>query len=127
MLVGFGTHRGTVIAADEWGAPMERMRLPTARPGSLEDLLHRAVKGDGLFLFDGSDDGGIRDFDRAIGHRAVGVVYDPAAERLGNYVPTVVPKRYDAFVFIDETRALDALHMPAVTDGEPPETYPTGM
>ena len=31
VLVGFGTHRGTVIAADEWGAPMERMRVPRAQ------------------------------------------------------------------------------------------------
>src|SRR3954466_15040468 len=27
VLVGFGTHRGTVIAGQEWGAPMERMRV----------------------------------------------------------------------------------------------------
>ena len=36
VLVGFGTHRGTVIAADEWGAPMERMRVPPARHDSFE-------------------------------------------------------------------------------------------
>src|SRR5512132_4565794 len=31
VLVGFGTNRGTVIAGDEWGAPMRRMRVPPAR------------------------------------------------------------------------------------------------
>src|SRR5512146_3410965 len=31
MLIGFASHRGTVIAADEWGAPMQRMRVPIAR------------------------------------------------------------------------------------------------
>ena len=31
------------------------------------------------------------------GHRAIGVVYDPEAERYGNYVPTVLPLRYAAF------------------------------
>ncbi|WP_446215626.1 erythromycin esterase family protein [Micromonospora sp. IBHARD004] len=30
-------------------------------------------------------------------HRAVGVVYHPERERLGNYVPTVLGDRYDAF------------------------------
>jgi hypothetical protein len=38
-----------------------------------------------------------------------------------------MPRRYDAFLFIDETRALDALHMPVRVDHEPPETYPSGM
>src|SRR5579884_1666540 len=53
MLVGFGTHRGTVIAADEWGEPMERMSVPAARPGSFEDAMHDAVAGDALLLFEG--------------------------------------------------------------------------
>jgi erythromycin esterase-like protein len=128
MLVGFGTHRGTVIAGAEWGEPMERMRVPSARDGSLEDLLHQAVRGDGLLVFDGSDDGGIRGFGAPIPHRAIGVVYDPSSEQYGNYVPTIVPRRYDAFVFVDETRAVDPLHMPVVIDeAEMPETFPTGM
>jgi erythromycin esterase len=127
VLVGFGTHRGTVIAGAEWGEPMERMRVPAAREGSLEDLMHEAVRGDGLFLFDGTDDAGIRGFDAPIAHRAIGVVYDPRAERYGNYVPTIVPRRYDAFIFIDESRAVDPLHMPVAIDAEVPETFPTGM
>ena len=126
-LVGFGTHRGTVIAADEWGAPMERMRVPSARVGSFEDAMHDAAVGDALLLFDGSDDGSIPGLDEPLGHRAIGVVYDPSYERWGNYVPTVVPRRYDAFIFIDETRAVDPLHMPVQVDGEAPETYPSGV
>jgi erythromycin esterase-like protein len=127
VLVGFGTHRGTVIAADEWGAPMQRLRVPAARAGSVEEALHAAGVGDALLLFDGSDDGGIAGLDAPLGHRAIGVVYDPAHERWGNYVPTVVPRRYDAFIYVDETRAVDPLHMPVRVDGERPETYPSGM
>ena len=127
VLVGFGTHRGTVIAGAEWGEPMERMRIPVARDASLEDLLHRAVKGDGLFIFDGTRDGGIPELDQPLDHRAIGVVYDPGAERFGNYVPTIMPCRYDAFLYIDESRAVDPLHMPVVVDAEVPETFPTGM
>jgi hypothetical protein len=85
------------------------------------------VNGDSLFIFDGSSNGGISGFDLALDHRAIGVVYDPHAERLGNYVRTIVPRRYDAFVFIDESRAVDPLHMPVMVDGEVPETYPSGM
>jgi erythromycin esterase len=127
VLVGFGSHRGTVIAGEEWGAPMRRMPVPAAREGSLEDLLHRGIGGDGLLLFDGSDDGGIAGLEKPIAHRAIGVVYDPDSERWGNYVPTIAARRYDAFLYVDESRALDPLHLPALTEGEAPETYPTGM
>jgi len=127
MLVGFGTHRGTVIAADEWGAPMQRMRVPAAREGSFEEAMHDAAVGDVLMLFDESDNSGVRGFDEPMGHRAIGVVYDPNHERWGNYVPTVVPRRYDAFLYIDETKAVDPLHMAVKVDGEPPETYPSGQ
>jgi erythromycin esterase len=55
------------------------------------------------------------------------VVYDPTRERYGNYVPTVLPRRYDAFLYLDETRALRPLHMRlSDEDGEPPETFPSG-
>ncbi len=127
MLVGFGTHRGTVIAAKEWGASMERMRMPVARPDSWEDTLHGSVDRDVLLIFDGTEDGGIAGLDTPMDHRAIGVVYEPRAERWGNYVPTIVPRRYDVFAFIDETHAVDPLHMPALVDREVPETYPTGM
>ncbi len=60
-------------------------------------------------------------------NRAIGVVYYPARERYGNYVPTVLPRRYDAFLYIDESKAVDPLHMPASMGAEPPETYPSGM
>jgi erythromycin esterase-like protein len=128
MIVGFGTHRGSVIAGEDWGAPMERMRVPDARAGSWEDRAHRALGGESaLFIFDGSDDGGVPRLDQPTDHRAIGVVYDPRAERWGNYVPTIVPRRYDAFMFIDETRAVDPLHMDVVPSAEAAETYPTGM
>ena len=128
VLVGFGTHRGSVIAAEEWGLPMQWMRVPDARTGSYEDLMHRTGIGDFLLLF-GDEDGlePLSTLEEPRGHRAIGVVYDPDHERWGNYVPTILPRRYDAFLFFDETRAVDPLHMPVRVDGEVPETYPTGM
>ena len=127
MLVGFGSQRGTVIAGDEWGAPMRRMRVPEGRERSWEDLLHRASARDKLLIFDGSSDGGIGGLDQPLEHRAIGVVYDPDAERWGNYVPTIVPRRYDAFIYVDKSKAVDPLHMPVRVGGDEPETYPTGM
>ena len=128
VLVGFGTHSGSVVAAEAWGRPMRRVPVPEARAGSFEALMHRARGGDALLLFDGqSDDGGVPGLDQVLAHRAIGVVYNPHAERWGTYVPTVVPRRYDAFLYVDESRAVDALHMPVRVDGEVPETYPSGM
>ena len=127
VLVGFGTHRGTVIAAGEWGAPMERMRVPPARANTFEEAMHDAAVGDALLIFDGSHGGGVRGLDEPMGHRAIGVVYDPNAERWGNYVPTLIARRYDAFLYIDETRAVDPLHMPVRIGGEAPETFPSGQ
>ncbi|MCI0365508.1 MAG: erythromycin esterase family protein, partial [Phycisphaerales bacterium] len=63
---------------------------------------------------------------RVRGHRAIGVVYNPAHERYGNYVPTVLPMRYDAFLFIDQTMALHPLHLKE-RGGEVPDTYPWGF
>jgi len=129
VLVGFGSHHGTVIAGEEWGAPMRRMRVPDARDGSFEDVMHEAVTAAdetaALLVFDDAADGGIAGLDEPLPHRAIGVVYDPDHERWGNYVPTVVPGRYDAFIYIDETRALNPLHLP-VKVGEVPETFPSG-
>ena len=124
--VGFGSHRGSVIAGDEWGAPMERMRVPEAKAGSIEDGFHRSDLGDAIVRFDRgyatADDADPLAEPR--GHRAIGVVYDPDFES-GNYVRTVLPDRYDAFVHLEET---EALHPLGLEGGEtPPETYPWGL
>jgi erythromycin esterase-like protein len=125
VLVGFGSHRGRVIAGREWEAPMERMPVPPGRPGSWEDLLHAGLGGDGLLLF-GADTVSA-EWLAPRGHRAIGVVYHPEYERHGNYVPTALPRRYDAFLYLDETEALHPLHMRVRHEGEVPETFPTGV
>ena len=125
VLVGFGPHRGSVVAGSEWGAPMQAIPVPPARAGSWEDVLHRAGPEDRLLLFDRADLP--QPFFDVRGHRAIGVVYRPQFEAFGNYVPTVLPRRYDAFLYCDETRALRPLHMPVREEHEVPETYPTGV
>jgi erythromycin esterase-like protein len=124
VLVGFGTHRGTVIAAEGWEEPMQRMPVPPASADSWEDVLHRAGPEDRLLVFDGEQD---EDFLRVRDHRAIGVVYHPLAERFGNYVPTVLPRRYDAFVYLDQTHALSPLHLVERPEHEFPETWPSGF
>jgi erythromycin esterase-like protein len=106
--VGFGTHRGTVMAANRWGEEMEVMNVPQAALGSWEDLMHAAGPNDKYILFNNEN---AHFFNNEIGHRAIGVVYNPEYEHLGNYVPSVMSERYDAFIFIDETKALTPIEV----------------
>ena len=104
---------------------MQRMPLPPARAGSWEHVLHQATEDDALLLL--ARTGATRESLEQRGHRAVGVVYHPESE-IGNYVPTVLPRRYDAFVYLDATRALHPLReVHPRAEGEVPETFPTGV
>ena len=125
VLVGFSSYRGSVIAGKSWGATMRKIPVPEAKANSLEYLLHSAGKQNKLLLTE--DFAGIDVFmENHIGHRAIGVVYNPELEQYGNYVPTIFPLRYDALIFLDETKALHPLHIKP--DGEQmPETYPFGV
>jgi erythromycin esterase-like protein len=67
-----------------------------------------------------------KNFRSPIGHRAIGVVYNPEHERFGNYVPTILPERYDAFIFLDETTALHPIHI-QTEKNQVPDTYPFGI
>ena len=124
LLVGFASYQGSVIAGEEWGAPMQRMPVPPARSGSWEEILHEESAADRLLLFTGDEP---EELLEPRGHRAIGVVYRPAHERFGNYVPTVLPYRYDALLYLDHTSALRPLHLTERQDGEAPETFPSGM
>lgn len=143
VLVGFSTYEGTVIAAEEWGAKMEKINVPAAREGSWDYMLHHEYDDskknikNRLLVFERNDvvntilDSKKDDFlyDESFenrGQRAIGVVYNPKYERFGNYVPTVLPLRYDLLLFIDSTNALYPLHIKQVKDKDLPDTFPRG-
>ncbi|HEV8570695.1 MAG TPA: erythromycin esterase family protein [Actinoplanes sp.] len=125
VLVGFGSHRGTVMAGASWGAPMEVMPVPPGRPESLEDILHAAAPPRTLMMFPPFAQRPDVLVDK-LEQRAIGVVYRPERERWANYVPTVLGDRYDAFLWFDESRAVSPLHTRHV-DAHEPETYPSGV
>jgi erythromycin esterase len=124
VLVGFGTHRGTVIAGTAWGAPMRAMSVPPAQRHSLEDVLHAAAPEQALLVFPTGDRPHL--LTDELDHRAIGVVYHPRREAFGNYVPTVLGDRYDAFCWFDESHAVAPLAVRQVGAVEP-ETYPSGL
>lgn len=125
VLVGFGSYKGTVMAGKSWGAAMRKIEMPEARKGSWEYFLHKAGNENKLLLMDELATNDML-MEHPIGHRAIGVVYNPAYELYGNYVPSILPLRYDAFIYLDETKALHPLHIEP--DGKQmPETYPFGV
>ncbi|WP_205502265.1 erythromycin esterase family protein [Rufibacter psychrotolerans] len=123
FIVGFGSHRGTVIAASSWGAPLQTMPVPPATPGSWEAILHQLSPTNKIILSKDLRENKV--LNRPVGHRAIGVVYNPKLEHLGNYVPSIMPKRYDAFLYLDSTRALHPIQTITVRN-EPPDLYPSG-
>lgn len=124
VLVGFGSYKGSVIAGRSWGAPMEEMTVPEAPEGSWEYLLHSMNKENRLLIFDPDKNKEL--MSQRLNHRAIGVVYNPGADRYSNYVPSRLPQRYDAFLYIDETEAVHPLHLKAHSKGVP-DTYPWNL
>lgn len=122
--VGFGSYEGSVVAGPEWGAALEKMPVPRAVRNSWENQLHNQLQGNNAVLLatELHDHPQLR---QPVGHRAIGVVYRPQFEQFGNYVPSLIPERYDAFLFLDRTQALHPLPT-AMQLNVPPDLYPWG-
>jgi erythromycin esterase-like protein len=120
-IVGLGSYQGTVIAANQWGDPMKVMEVPPAIPGSWEHTLHQLGATDKILFSDELRKNPV--LRKQVGHRAIGVQYNPGREK-GNYVPSIIPERYDAFLYFDKTKALRPI--PIQQRNEPPDTYPSG-
>jgi erythromycin esterase len=97
------------------------MAVPESRKGSWDEVLHRAGGEDKILVFEGKGP-----FGEIRGQRAIGVVYHPEYEHLGNYVPTALSRRYDALLYLDETEALNPLPVALAPREEVPETFPSG-
>lgn len=108
--VGFSTYTGTVLAGREWQGERQLMQVPEAESTSMDAKLKALGIGD-FWLIWGDRSALPRELRaRWYTHRAIGVVYNPETERQGNYVRTIFPDRYNALIFIEESRALTPLH-----------------
>jgi erythromycin esterase-like protein len=127
VLVGFSTYQGTVTAASDWDAPAERKRVRPGLPGSFEALFHGARERNFLLIMrlDSRLEESLSE--RRL-ERAIGVIYHPETERVSHYFEARLPDQFDAVIHIDETHAVEPLDRTAGWDeGEPPETFPTGL
>ncbi len=111
LIIGFTSYRGEVMAGREWGARREVMTKPTARDGSFDAWLREALAQRESAVFIPLEQSRADPVLRRFGmQRAIGVTYNPEQDFRANYVPTVLPLRYDALIFFYETRALKPLH-----------------
>jgi len=125
-LIGFGTDRGKVAAADDWGAPMRVKDILPARADSYERVFRQSGVARSLTDLRMPRVVGLRDV-LAVPRleRAIGVVYRPETELQSHYFQAVLPEQFDAVVWFEETHAVTPLPT-AAPDGVP-ETYPFGV
>ena len=130
-LIGFGTHTGTVAAADDWDEPM---KIKSVRP-SLPDSYERASHDSGVprFLLDLREGEVGREVRQALLQprleRFIGVIYRPDTERWSHYSQAILPRQFDGWVWFDETSAVTPLpgEQRAGEQGREEETYPFGL
>lgn len=125
-LIGFGTHSGTVMAADDWDGDARVMAVKPSRPDSFERQFHET--GLGRFLVD------LRDGEQPeLRHRLsqprlerfIGVIYRPETERWSHYSECSLARQFDGFVWFNETTAVTPL--PTRVREGPDETWPFGL
>ncbi len=121
--VGFTTYQGTVSAASDWHAPVERKKVRKALVGSYEALFHELQPSDFLYVTPHK-----KLLPENLLERAIGVVYLPEAERVSHYFYADIEKQFDAIIHCDTTRAVEPLEKTEIwITGEVPEAYPSGL
>lgn len=124
-LVGFGTDRGRVAAAEEWGAPMRRMDLPRAQ-GGYERIFRDAGCPGFVLELRAPERPELRARlapPRRL--RTIGPIYRPDRDAGDRALQVSLPHAFDAFVWLEETHAIEPLggHVPSGL----PETHPFGI
>jgi erythromycin esterase-like protein len=131
-IIGCGTHTGTVAAAHEWDEDMEVMDVNPSRPDSWEYIAHST--GIPRFVLDLRPGYASMDLRKAFEQevprleRFIGVIYRPDTERISHYSQAYLHEQLDAYVWFDESSAVNPLEkVQPVTPLGREETYPFGL
>ncbi len=109
-LIGFGTHTGTVAAADDWDSPMRVKRVNASLAESYERLSHDSeVPRFLLDLREGENRKIAARLMEPMLERFIGVIYRPDSEPWSHYSQAILPDQFDGWVWIDETEAVTPL------------------
>lgn len=126
VLIGFGTDRGTVAAASDWGGEMQTMRVRPAREDSWEAAFRHTGYARTLTDWRGTKRRELADtVGQTLLERAIGVVYRPQSELASHYFEAILADQFDAYVWFEETRAVTPLE--AEKPHGAPETWPFGL
>lgn len=126
VLIGFGTDRGTVAAASDWGASMQVMQVRPARNDSWEGAFRGTGVARGLLDWRSRDKEDVRAIvSQSLLERAIGVVYRPQTELASHYFEAVLAEQFDAYIWFEETRAVTPIG--AERPHGAPETWPFGL
>jgi protein-L-isoaspartate(D-aspartate) O-methyltransferase len=106
--IGFGTHKGTVAAARNWGESMEVLKVKESLENSYEYLCHKTnVTNFTLPLREEHSDKKLSTFlSTPRLQRAIGVVYKPEKERMSHYFQCVLPSQFDEYIWFNKTKAV---------------------
>jgi protein-L-isoaspartate(D-aspartate) O-methyltransferase len=126
-LIGFGTDRGTVAAADNWDEPMRVMDVRPSHADSYERLCHDSKVPAFLLPLRTPRPPDLRTA-LMTPHleRAIGVIYRPETEMLSHYFHAALPAQFDEYVWFDNTTAVTPLESAKEPAGVS-ETYPFGL
>lgn len=126
VLIGFGTNRGTVAAADDWGDAMKIKTVLPARRDSWEHVFHQTFVERSLTDWRGPDRAALRAaLSLPLLERAIGVVYRPETELTSHYFQAILRDQFDAYVWFEETTAVTPL--PGGRPHGAADTYPFGI
>jgi erythromycin esterase-like protein len=124
--IGFGTHEGTVAAADNWGGEVRVMDVRPSHADSHERLCHDSEIGAFVLPLrpDELEDGQLhRDLTESRLERAIGVIYRPETELASHYFAARLSPQFDEYIWFDRSSALQPLtgseHAPALAASHP--------
>ena len=126
VLIGFGTDRGTVAAADDWGGVMKVKSVVPARADSHEHVFRQTFVESSLTEWRTGNKTELREIlSQPRLERAIGVIYRPETELTSHYFHAVLADQFDAYVWFEQTTAVTPLR------GRRPhgaaDTYPFGL
>ena len=114
-----------MTAARDWDGETETMRVTPSRADSYERLCHDA--GIGRFLLDMKRNDELRyRLKTPRLERFIGVIYRPRTELASHYAEASLSEQFDAYVWFDETHAVEPLG-PEHIRADVPDTYPFGV
>lgn len=105
--IGFGTHTGTVAAADDWGGQVKQKAVNGSQPGSHERTCHQSGHPSFLLPLRPVRQNDI-DFGEAL-ERAIGVIYRPQSELVSHYFDARLEAQFDEYVWFDFSHAVTPL------------------